>query len=131
MPMVDTTTSTKQTEDRPDYRGRVLEPWAPALLRAGRYRQSRSSGPVAEERCFLAPLAHEAERRIDLIFDAERAFNGLAADKRLELRQTHVTPLAADRENWMRAGRAKFSRHNDLAKAIGHLEKPVALAVAA
>ena len=41
-----------------------------------------------------SPLAIEAVRRIDLIFDAERAINGLAADKRLELRRTHIAPLA-------------------------------------
>ena len=70
-----------------------------------------------------SPLAHEAVRRIDLIFDAERALSGLAADKRLELRRTHVAPLVADLETWMRAERAKFSRHNDLAKAMDYMLK--------
>jgi len=70
-----------------------------------------------------SPLAHEAVRRIDLIFDAERALNGLVADKRLELRQTYVAPLVADLENWMRTERAKFSRHNDVAKAMDYMLK--------
>jgi hypothetical protein len=70
-----------------------------------------------------APLAHEAVRRIDLIFDAEREINGLAADKRLGLRQTHVASLVADLEDWRRAERAKFSRHNDVAKAMDYVLK--------
>lgn len=43
-----------------------------------------------------SPLAHEAVRRIDRIFDAERALNGLATETRLERRQIHVAPLVAD-----------------------------------
>src|SRR5207248_2648869 len=39
-----------------------------------------------------SPLAREAVRRIDLIFETERALNGLAADRRLERRRTHVAP---------------------------------------
>jgi transposase len=70
-----------------------------------------------------SPLAQEAVRRIDLIFDAERALNGLAADKRLELRRTYVAPLVADLETWMRAERARFSRHNDVAKAMDYMLK--------
>ena len=70
-----------------------------------------------------SPLAHEAVRRIDLIFDAERALNGLAADKRLDLRRTYVAPLVADLESWMRIERAKFSRHNDVAKAMDYMLK--------
>ncbi len=62
-------------------------------------------------------------RRIDLIFDAERELNGLVAEKRLELRRAHVAPLVADLEAWMRAERAKLSRHNDAAKAMDYMLK--------
>jgi transposase len=70
-----------------------------------------------------SPLAHEAVRRIDLIFDAERALNGLVADNRLDLRRIHVAPLVADLESWMRAERATLSRHNDIAKAMDYMLK--------
>jgi hypothetical protein len=70
-----------------------------------------------------SPLALEAVRRIDLIFDAERALNGLTAEKRLDLRRTHVAPLLADLETWMRTERAKVSRHNDVAKAMDYMLK--------
>ncbi len=66
-------------------------------------------------------MAHEAVRRIDLIFDTEREINGLAADKRLELRRVHVAPLVAELEGWMRAERARLSRHNDVAKAMDYM----------
>jgi transposase len=68
-----------------------------------------------------SPMAHEAVRRIDRIFDAERQINGLAADNRLELRRVHVAPLVAELEGWMRAERARLSRHNDVAKAMDYM----------
>ena len=68
-----------------------------------------------------SPMAHEAVRRIDLIFDAERQINGLAADKRLELRQAHIAPLVAELEGWMRTQRARLSRRNDVAKAMDYM----------
>ena len=65
-----------------------------------------------------APLAAEAVRRIDAIFDAERTVNGLPADQRLAVRQKHMAPLVGDLETWMRAARGKISRHADVAKAV-------------
>jgi len=70
-----------------------------------------------------SPLAHEAVRRIDRIFDAERALNGLAAETRLELRRIHVAPLVADLANWMQIECARLSRHNDAAQAMDHMLK--------
>jgi len=114
------------------------------------YKAGRRPGPITEAACWShgrrkffvladiaktaearsqkkhaswSPLAHEAVRRIDLIFDAERALNGLVADKRLELRRTYVAPLVADLESWMRTERAKLSRHNDVAKAMDYMLK--------
>ena len=54
-----------------------------------------------------APLAAEAVRRIDAIFDAERAINGLPAEQRLAVRQQQIAPLVADLETWMREQRAR------------------------
>ena len=114
------------------------------------YKADRRPGPITEAACWShgrrkffvladitktaearsqnkhtswSPLAHEAVRRIDPIFDAERALNGLVADKRLDLRRTHVAPLVADLETWMRTERAKLSRHNDIAKAMDYMLK--------
>jgi transposase len=62
-------------------------------------------------------------RRIDLIFDAERELNGLAADKRFALRREHIVPLVANLEGWMQTERARLSRHNDIAKAMDYVLK--------
>ncbi len=70
-----------------------------------------------------APLAAEAVRRIDAIFDAERTINGLPAEQRLAVRQTHVAPLVAELESWMRAARTKMSRHADVGKAMDYMLK--------
>jgi len=42
-----------------------------------------------------APLTVEAVRRIDTIFDAERAIDGLPAEARLAVRQQRIAPLIA------------------------------------
>jgi hypothetical protein len=68
-----------------------------------------------------APLAAEAVRRIDLIFDAEQAINGLSAERRLAVRQQDIAPLVAELETWMREQHARLSRHNDLAKAMNYM----------
>ena len=46
----------------------------------------------------IAPLAVEALRRIDAIFDIERAINGSSAQERLACRQDQSAALVADRE---------------------------------
>ena len=70
-----------------------------------------------------APLAVEAVRRIDVIFDAERPINGLPTDQRLTVRRDRIAPLVAELETWMRAARGKLSRHADVAKAMDYMLK--------
>jgi len=65
----------------------------------------------------------EAVKRIDAIFDVEREINGLAADKRLAVRRERVAPLVEDLEAWMRAERARLSRHAEVAKAMDYMLK--------
>ena len=71
----------------------------------------------------MSPLALEAVRKIDMLFDIERAINGLDASAREVARQEQSAPLVADLESWMRAERAQLSRHNDLAKAMDYVLK--------
>ncbi|HUW80088.1 MAG TPA: IS66 family transposase [Acidocella sp.] len=70
---------------------------------------------------FVAPMALAAVQRIDAIFEIERAISGKPAAERLAARQDHSVPLVADLETWMRAERAKLSRHNDVAKAMDYM----------
>jgi hypothetical protein len=69
------------------------------------------------------PRAIEAVRQIDAIFAAEAAINGKLAAERLAVRQRDIAPLLAALEAWVRAERAKLSRHNDLAQAIDYMLK--------
>ena len=69
----------------------------------------------------ISPLALEAVRRIDGIFDAERAINGASVDARLEARRETIVPMVADLEQWMREERARLSRHAPVAKAMDYM----------
>ena len=69
----------------------------------------------------FSPLALEAVRRIDAIFELERSLNGLPSNRRLELRRIHVKPLVDALHAWMREERARLSRHNPVAKAMDYM----------
>ena len=71
----------------------------------------------------ISPLALEAVRRIDQLFEIERGINGRSAQERRAMRQQLSRPLVDDLEAWMRAERPKLSRGNDLAKAMDYMLK--------
>ena len=71
----------------------------------------------------ISPLALDAVRRIDALFDIERTINGESAERRRAVRQELSAPLVADLESWLREHRPKLSRGNDLAKAMDYLLK--------
>ena len=71
----------------------------------------------------ISPIALEAVRRIDALFDIERAINGHSAARRRAVRQDLSAPLVADLETWMREQRATLSRANDLARAMDYMLK--------
>jgi transposase len=71
----------------------------------------------------ISPLAVEAVRRIDALFDIERSINGHSVERRRQVRQELSAPLVADLERWLREERPKLSRGNDLAKAMDYVLK--------
>ena len=71
----------------------------------------------------ISPLALEAVRRIDALFEIERAINGLSAEDRRAARQEHSAPLVAGLETWLRGERARLSRHAPVAKAMDYMLK--------
>jgi transposase len=89
---------------------------ADLVANARRAAQGRTPGVIS-------PLALEAVRRIDALFEIERSINGHSAERRRAVRQELSAPLVADLESWMREQRAKLSRGNDLAKAMDYLLK--------
>ena len=66
-------------------------------------------------------MALEAVKRFDAIFEIERGINGLDADARRGVRQELVRPLVTDLHDWLRAERARMSKHNPVAKAINYM----------
>jgi transposase len=110
------------------------------------YAADRRGGPITEASCWahgrrkffeladvaakargqlsvLAPLAVEAVRRIDAIFDIEREINGRSIAHRLAVRCERVAPLVTELEAWMQAQRTKLSRHSDVGKAMDYMLK--------
>jgi transposase len=71
----------------------------------------------------ISPLALEVVRRIDQLFEIERAINGQSPESRRAVRQELSAPLVANLEAWMREQRAKLSRGNDVAKAMDYMLK--------
>jgi transposase len=71
----------------------------------------------------VSPIALEAVRRIDALFEIERSLNGLLADRRIALRRERAAPLLAALEAWMREERRKLSRHSDVAVAMDYMLK--------
>jgi transposase len=71
----------------------------------------------------ISPLALEAVRRIDALFEIERSIAGKPPELRQAVRQQFSAPLVANLETWMREQRAKLSRGNDLAKAMDYMLK--------
>src|SRR6476646_10352941 len=71
----------------------------------------------------ISPVALEAVRRIDALFEIERSINGQSAERRRAVRQELSAPLVADLQSWLREQRAKLSRGNDLAKAMDYMLK--------
>ncbi|MBB4199991.1 hypothetical protein GGD83_003818 [Rhodoblastus sphagnicola] len=71
----------------------------------------------------LSPIAIEVVRRIDALFEIERAVNGKSAAERLAVRQKLSQPLVEHLQVYLREQRARFSRGHDLAKAINYILK--------
>jgi len=71
----------------------------------------------------MSPIALEAVRRIDALFDIERGINGQSAEQRRAARQMSSAPLVAELEVWMREQRARLSRANDLARGMDYMLK--------
>jgi hypothetical protein len=92
--------------------------FALADIEASARRKAEGKTPLV-----ISPLALEAVRRVDALFDIERAINGRSAEERRRVRQEKSVPLVAELESWMREERAKLSRGNDVAKAMDYMLK--------
>ncbi len=72
-----------------------------------------------------APLAAEAVRRIDAIFEAERAINGTTKEHRLAVRQEMIAPIVEELVTWMRQSHARMSPKAPTAEAMNYILKRI------
>lgn len=112
------------------------------------YLPDRKPGPVTEALCWshsrrkffvladiaantrrgknappISPIAFEAVKRIDALFDIEREITSLPAEQRLAERQEKSAALVTGLEGWMREERTRLSRHAPTAQAIDYMLK--------
>jgi len=71
----------------------------------------------------ISPIALEAVKRIDVLFDIERDINGRSAEERLRVRREQGAPLLAALEAWLREERSRLSRSASVAKPIDYMLK--------
>src|SRR4249919_2854090 len=71
----------------------------------------------------ISPVALEAVRRIDVLFDIERDINGLSAEQRFRVRHEQSTPVLAALEAWLREERSRLSRSASVARPIDYMLK--------
>jgi transposase len=69
----------------------------------------------------ISPVALEAVRRIDALFEIERTIHGLSAEERRRVRQELSAPLVAELEAWLRAERSRLSRSASVAGPIDYM----------
>jgi hypothetical protein len=112
------------------------------------YDPSRAEGPITSALCWaharrqffeladiaanarrgknagaISPIALEAVRRIDALFEIERGTNGLNAEERLRVRHEQSAPLVASLETWLREQRGRLSRSASVAEPIDYMLK--------
>ncbi|WP_436089252.1 IS66 family transposase [Pararhizobium sp. LjRoot255] len=71
----------------------------------------------------ISPVALEAVKRIDALFDIERDVNGLSANERLQRRQKDSRPLVDELQTWLRSERTKLSRSSPVTEPIDYMLK--------
>jgi transposase len=81
---------------------------------AGNARRGRTAAVIS-------PIALEAVRRIDALFEIERGINGLSAAERLDVRRLESAPPVADLEAWLRDQRSRLSRSSAVAEPIDYM----------
>jgi transposase len=69
----------------------------------------------------ISPIALEAVKRIDALFDIERDINGLGAEERLAVRPEKSKPLLSELEVWLRSERSKLSRSSSVLGPIDYM----------
>ena len=106
---------------------RAQGPVTPALCWAHARRQFFELADIAanarrdKNAAAISPIALEAVKRIDTLFDIERGINGQSAEQRLRVRKEKSAPLLTALEAWLREQRARLSNSSSVAKPIDYM----------
>src|SRR5882724_1825784 len=112
------------------------------------YDPSRAEGPITSALCWaharrqffeladiaanarrgknagaISPIALEAVKRIDALFEIERGINGVAVAERMRIRKEQSAPVLAELETWLREQRSRMSRSASVAGPIDYMLK--------
>ena len=118
-----TTSSTSRSQAGANPGSSLLGPCSSSVLCLGGVAENARRKAQGKTPAPISPLALEAVRRIDALFEIERSINGQSAEQRRAVRRELSAPLVADLESWMREQRAKLSRGNEVAKAMEYMLK--------
>ena len=77
-------------------------------------RRGKNAAPIS-------PIALEAVKRIDALFDIEREINGCSTEERLRLRRERSAPVVAALQAWLREQRSRLSRSAAVAEPIDYM----------
>ncbi|PDT64995.1 IS66 family transposase [Bradyrhizobium ottawaense] len=69
----------------------------------------------------VSPIALEAIRRLDALFEIERAINGRSADGRRAVRQEQSKPLLDDMHDWLLRERETLSSSSEVLKPMNYM----------
>jgi hypothetical protein len=102
-------------------------PITPALCWAHARRQFFELADIAanarrgKNAAAISPIALEAVKRIDVLFDIERGINGHSAEERLQVRKEQSAPLLTALGAWLREQRSRLSNSSSVAKPIDYM----------
>jgi transposase/uncharacterized protein with PIN domain len=109
--------------------GRRPGPMTQALCWAHARRQFFELADIARNKrrgrsaAAISPIALEAVKRIDALFEIERTINGAMAEERWRVRQEKSAPLVTDLEAWLRVQLAGLSRSAEVRAPILYMLK--------
>ncbi|HEX2082176.1 MAG TPA: IS66 family transposase, partial [Xanthomonadaceae bacterium] len=86
----------------------------------GLYDLARPQGPITPAPA-ISPIALEAVKRIDALFEIERTINGRSPEERRQIRQAQSAPLLKDLKEWLQTERSRLSRSASVLKPIDYL----------
>ncbi len=95
--------------------------WAHARRRFYELADIAANARRGKNAAVISPIALEAVKRIDALFEIERAINGISAAERLEARKQRSALLVASLEIWLRDQRSRLSRSAAVAEPIDYM----------